>query len=1013
MLLGLVGTACGDASKEHLGVTANPLVATIYYVSQSGNDSNPGTSMAQAWKTLDAVYMKQAHGTPFNPGDQILLRRGDSFSGTLLLANISGSSQSPIVVGAYGEPSGPHDNSAPKPIITAGGQQLVWQSVNQASHPYCFQAKIAPESHPNGNKIEKLYFDNLPASQVNPTTNLIGTPPSPASLDSFLSELPLSGNGTLAKNGSYPYAYFCKDQAILSELPTKVRAFYHAILVEGSSHLVIQDIEVAQAYNAVTIHATNPTVHCSDITLRRMDLHDTIHFAVNLASVYACWTDLNGNQSMDPNEARPCASDISILDSWLHDGARDEIYMRSAANVRISGNDLGPVVDQVQNCCMTGGDQSLIGVRATSGLTIDHNRMHDTPIHAPQDANQISAIDVSEQAPEVIDHVNIHHNYIFNTVGPGTLKGRDLSFHHNIFIGRPNQSGEAQQRLNGVSLHVTGGGASSVYNNVMYGVAGTVAGLIVNTQAPTYVLNNIVYAVNPTAQFAYASYSGLSLITSRNNAYYSSQNPNTTPIRVDGVFKTLAEAKALGLEARTEIVNPMFATMPATTATDLRLGVSSTLFGKGVDPKTVSAIALSEPSLAFDIAGTIPSFDAPWAKEGAGFDIGAFEATDSEPVSLASGLVLSDHFDERALTTGQTSLVDASGYNFHGIPYGAVSPTAGAVDGAMDLDGASGRMEYGTLGGWNPTAFTLSFWMKSVGAGPGGTPRIMSRKFTIDYYPTTDKVNFEIGATGTNSSATTATLPEGFWYHVVCTYDDVNDRRARVFVKRLGDPLGSKTEVVGDAVVGAMVNQANQFLLIGKHTSQSNYFKGQLDELNIWNRKLSAAEVDELFSHDDRIVQASPSLAILSNTSPNFVLLPTANYGSVTGATANIPASAKGANLVLTGSGWKRVLFSYPVTAKTHLAFSFRSTAQGEIQGIGLDTDDTTDPIHTIQLYGTQAYGQQIHANYAGHASAGWQDYDVAVGSLYGAGSTSRIFFANQGAGAISEFSNVYLYEAP
>ncbi|MGC9353560.1 MAG: right-handed parallel beta-helix repeat-containing protein, partial [Mariniphaga sp.] len=71
--------------------------STIYYVSSStGNDANPGTSESSAWRSLDKVNSF----TP-KPGDQVLFKRGDSWTGTLRV-NGSGTSGSPIVYGAYG-----------------------------------------------------------------------------------------------------------------------------------------------------------------------------------------------------------------------------------------------------------------------------------------------------------------------------------------------------------------------------------------------------------------------------------------------------------------------------------------------------------------------------------------------------------------------------------------------------------------------------------------------------------------------------------------------------------------------------------------------------------------------------------------------------------------------------------------------------------------------------------------------------------------------------------------------
>ncbi|WP_319502690.1 LamG-like jellyroll fold domain-containing protein [uncultured Draconibacterium sp.] len=70
--------------------------ATVYYVSASGNDANTGTSESQPWKTLSKVS-----STSFSPGDQILFKRGEEWSGTITVTS-SGSAGSPIIYGAYG-----------------------------------------------------------------------------------------------------------------------------------------------------------------------------------------------------------------------------------------------------------------------------------------------------------------------------------------------------------------------------------------------------------------------------------------------------------------------------------------------------------------------------------------------------------------------------------------------------------------------------------------------------------------------------------------------------------------------------------------------------------------------------------------------------------------------------------------------------------------------------------------------------------------------------------------------
>jgi len=98
-----------------LNIFFNTGLAASYYVdATNGNDSNTGRSHAQAWKTL-----RKVNQTSFNPGDDVYLHCGKTWTGQALAVNWSGSSSNPVIIGAYymagSEKIGV--NSAGKPII--------------------------------------------------------------------------------------------------------------------------------------------------------------------------------------------------------------------------------------------------------------------------------------------------------------------------------------------------------------------------------------------------------------------------------------------------------------------------------------------------------------------------------------------------------------------------------------------------------------------------------------------------------------------------------------------------------------------------------------------------------------------------------------------------------------------------------------------------------------------------------------------------------------------------------
>lgn len=72
--------------------------ATEYYVSPSGNDSNSGTSVQAAWRTLDKVNI-----IDLNLADKVFLEAGHDYPGNLFLtAEDAGTPEYPVVIGSYG-----------------------------------------------------------------------------------------------------------------------------------------------------------------------------------------------------------------------------------------------------------------------------------------------------------------------------------------------------------------------------------------------------------------------------------------------------------------------------------------------------------------------------------------------------------------------------------------------------------------------------------------------------------------------------------------------------------------------------------------------------------------------------------------------------------------------------------------------------------------------------------------------------------------------------------------------
>ena len=109
------------APSTALAVSAAPITpiattstGTTYYVSDTeGDDNNNGTSEAKPWKTLNKV---NEIASELEPGDSVLLKRGDTFNNQYLhIKDTSGSKKAPITIASYG------DEAQGKPVIAANG----------------------------------------------------------------------------------------------------------------------------------------------------------------------------------------------------------------------------------------------------------------------------------------------------------------------------------------------------------------------------------------------------------------------------------------------------------------------------------------------------------------------------------------------------------------------------------------------------------------------------------------------------------------------------------------------------------------------------------------------------------------------------------------------------------------------------------------------------------------------------------------------------------------------------
>ena len=201
---------------------------------------------------------------------------------------------------------------------------------------------------------------------------------------------------------------------------------------------------------------------------------------------------------------------------------------------------------------------------------------------------------------------------------------------------------------------------------------------------------------------------------------------------------------------------------------------------------------------------------------------------------VQSNLVGAWGFDE----TSGTTATDASGQSNNGTVSGATRNTGGRFGGALSFDGVN---DWVTVADSNSldltTGMTFEAWVRPTAIGsswrtvllkeqPGdliyalyagdGTGRAASHIFT-----TTDR----------GVSGTTAT-PLNAWTHLATTYDGANQR---LYVNGV--------QAASRAVTGAVRVSTGALRIGGNNVWTDEWFAGLIDEMRVYNRALTAAEI--------------------------------------------------------------------------------------------------------------------------------------------------------------------------
>ena len=204
----------------------------------------------------------------------------------------------------------------------------------------------------------------------------------------------------------------------------------------------------------------------------------------------------------------------------------------------------------------------------------------------------------------------------------------------------------------------------------------------------------------------------------------------------------------------------------------------------------------------------------------------------------STGLVAAYSFNEG----GGTTVTDMSGHNLNGTIVGATWTAGGRFGNALSFNGATSYVDLG-----NPTALqltgsmTIEAWINAA-ANPANDGQIVAKSngagWEFKTSPDTGHETFGMQVSGTSGAGqrySTTVRSLNTWYHVAGVYNAT----AGTLNLYVNGVLDSGT-VLGTVPL-AQLNQAVS-VNIGRRTG-GYYFNGIIDELRIYNRALSLAEI--------------------------------------------------------------------------------------------------------------------------------------------------------------------------
>ncbi|PJA86972.1 MAG: hypothetical protein CO141_01880 [Candidatus Moranbacteria bacterium CG_4_9_14_3_um_filter_42_9] len=177
--------------------------------------------------------------------------------------------------------------------------------------------------------------------------------------------------------------------------------------------------------------------------------------------------------------------------------------------------------------------------------------------------------------------------------------------------------------------------------------------------------------------------------------------------------------------------------------------------------------------------------------------------------------------------------------------------TAGKIGGALNLDGTDDYVDIGTFNFGN--VFSISAWV-NIDSGASNIQTIMANagsgaatngfRIFVNQYGTSDQslwIETGNGSTGDQAVSATGVVSYPGWHHIVAIVDRANGL-ANAYVDNI-------QVITNDSILTDFWN--NQTTHIGQMTNNTYRMGGKIDDVRIYNKALSASEVQALYNAGD------------------------------------------------------------------------------------------------------------------------------------------------------------------